>query len=346
MTKQKILVTGGTGFIGSHTVVALFEAGYDVTITDNLSNSFIEVLDGIEKISGCKPEFYNLDLTNKDAVNSFFDTNSNFDGVIHFAAYKAVGESVDLPLKYYGNNLGSMVNLLENMGQKKIKNLVFSSSCTVYGEPDSLPVTENSPVKKAESPYGTTKIMGETILEDAVKANIVNAISLRYFNPIGAHPSALIGEIPIGVPNNLIPVVTQTAIGKRKKITVYGDDYPTPDGSCIRDYIHVTDLAKAHVIALKRMISGTQKKDYEVFNIGTGTGYSVIEVLNTFEKVSGLKLNYEIGERRKGDVIKIFADTSFANQELGWKAEENLETMVGSAWAWEQNIPKLFPGLS
>jgi UDP-glucose 4-epimerase len=338
---QKILITGGTGFIGSHTVAALCEAGYEVTIIDNLSNSFMEVLDGIEKITATRPDFHNIDLKDQEALSAFFKEHPFFNGVIHFAAYKAVGESVEQPLKYYQNNLGSLTNLIDCMNRSGVNNLVFSSSCTVYGQPDELPVTEKSPIKKAESPYGNTKVISEQIIEDVVKTGGLNAISLRYFNPIGAHPSALIGELPIGVPNNLIPVVTQTAIGIRDKITVYGEDYPTPDGSCIRDYIHVTDLARAHVVALKRLIGGNQKSNYEVFNLGTGTGYSVLEVLNTFEKVSGLKLNFEIGPRRNGDIMKIFADTTYANMELSWKAEEGLESMIRSAWAWQQKLGEM-----
>jgi len=339
---NKVLVTGGAGYIGSHTVVALIESGYAPVILDDLSNSRIEVMNGIEKITGKRPEFHKINLTDRTAVDVFFNTHHDFDGIIHFAAFKAVGESVEQPLKYYSNNLGSLLNILENMEIHRIKNLVFSSSCTVYGEPDQLPVTEKSPIKKAESPYGNTKIISEQIIEDQTTIKKINAISLRYFNPIGAHTSALIGELPLGPPNNLIPVVTQTAIGKREKVVVFGDDYPTPDGSCIRDYIHVTDLATAHVIALERMLNHKQISNFESFNIGTGTGYSVLEVLNTFEKISGVKLNYEIGKRRPGDVIQIFADTSYANNVLGWKAKENLETMIRSAWAWEQNIPKLF----
>ena len=342
---QRILVTGGTGYIGSHTVVALIEAGFETIIIDDLSNSMIGVLDSIEKITRVRPSFHKINLTDREAVHNFFNKSLPFDGIIHFAALKAVGESVENPLKYYSNNIGSLLNLLENMESKGLENLVFSSSCTVYGQPDKLPVSEKTPFKKPESPYGNTKIISEQIIEDVTQIGKINSISLRYFNPIGAHPSALIGELPIGAPNNLVPVVTQTAMGKRKKVTVFGDDYPTPDGSCIRDYIHVTDLARAHVIALQRMLRGKQKSNYEVFNIGTGTGYSVLEVLKTFEKVSGLKLNYEIGPRRKGDVMQIYADTTFANEELGWIAKEDLKSMVGSAWAWEQNIPKLFPDL-
>jgi UDP-glucose 4-epimerase len=285
-------------------------------------------------------------MTNASAIQDFFDKNPYFDGIIHFAALKAVGESVKQPLKYYSNNIGSLLNLLQNMERKGISNLVFSSSCTVYGEPDQLPVNERAPFKKAESPYGNTKIISEEIIEDVVKASDLKAVSLRYFNPIGAHPSALIGELPLGIPNNLVPVITQAAIGKRDKITVFGDNYPTPDGSCIRDFIHVCDLAWAHVIALQRMLNHKEKTNYEAFNIGTGIGYSVLETLKLFEKVSGKKLNYEIGPRREGDIIKIYADTSYANQELGWKAVENLESMLRSSWEWEKNIPVLFPGLS
>ncbi len=338
---KKILVTGGAGYIGSHTVVALIEAGFEPVIVDDLSNSRIEVLKGIEKITGKKPDFFQINLNDKTATGHFFSEHHRFDGANHFAAYKSVGESVEEPLKYYSNNLGSLMNLLENMEKYKLGNLVFSSSCTVYGQPDQLPVTEKSPFKKAESPYGNTKIISEQIIEDLAATHKMNSISLRYFNPIGAHPSALIGELPLGQPNNLIPVVTQTAIGLREKVQVFGDDYPTPDGSCIRDYIHVTDLANAHVIALERMINGKQLSDFEAFNVGTGTGYSVLEVLKTFDRVSGVKLNYEIGKRRPGDIIEIYADTSYANEVLGWKAKEDLESMISSAWAWEQNIPEL-----
>ncbi len=339
---KRILVTGGTGFIGSHTAVALMQAGYEVVIVDNLANSFMEVVDGIEKIVGKRPEFHQFDISEKDAFAGFMANAGHFDGIIHFAAYKAVGESVEMPLKYYQNNLYSLINLLESMEAQGVKNLVFSSSCTVYGEPDSLPVTEHSPVKKPESPYGNTKRISEEIIEDVTKTGKVRAISLRYFNPIGAHPSGLIGEIPIGVPNNLMPVVTQTAIGKRGKVTVYGNDYPTPDGTCIRDYIHVVDLAKAHVTAVERMISDKGEKAHEIFNVGTGRGYTVLEVIKAFEKISGMPLNYEIGERRPGDVSAIYADTSFANATLGWQAVESLENMVETAWKWEQNIPKIY----
>jgi UDP-glucose 4-epimerase len=340
---QKVLVTGGTGYIGSHTVVALQEAGYEVIIADNLENSFPQVLDGITKTSGIKPGFIRLDLRDRETVRSFFQKEKDFSGIIHFAAYKAVGESVENPLAYYQNNLGGLMNLLEEMLENGIRNLVFSSSCTVYGEPETLPVTENSPVKAPESPYGNTKKISEEIIRDCVEAwPGLKAICLRYFNPIGAHASGYIGELPIGPPNNLIPIVTQTAIGKREKVTVFGTDYPTPDGSCIRDYIHVMDLAKAHVKALERLISGSNKANCEYFNLGTGKGYSVLEVLNTFEKVSGLKLNYVLGERRNGDVVQIYADTAYANEELGWQANETLEEMVRSAWQWEQNIPKVY----
>jgi UDP-glucose 4-epimerase len=335
---KKILVTGGTGFIGSHTVVELLESGFDVTVIDNLSNSSISVLEGINKIAQRPPLFQKVDMTDAKALNSFFHEHHDFDGIIHFAAFKAVGESVSYPLKYYSNNLVSMVNLLENLVAHNMRNLVFSSSCTVYGKPDTLPVTEKSPVKKALSPYGNTKIISEQIIEDLIKTIDFNAISLRYFNPIGAHPSALIGELPIGIPNNLIPYITQTAIGKRNKVVVYGNDYETPDGTCIRDYIHVTDLARAHVIAVKRLLDHKQLSGYEIFNIGTGKGYSVLEIINTFEKVSGIKLNVEMGPRRQGDIAEIYADTTIANRELGWNAKESLESMISSAWKWEQEI--------
>ena len=336
--KGKILVTGGTGYIGSHTVVELMQAGYNVIVVDNLSNSKIEVLDGIKKITGAAPEFFQIDLSDEEATSSFFKSNKDIEAVIHFAAFKAVGESVQKPLEYYRNNLGSLINLLGSMNSIGLQNLVFSSSCTVYGQPDELPVTEKAPVKKPESPYGNTKRICEEIIEDTVKTGSVKAISLRYFNPIGAHASANIGELPIGTPNNLIPFVTQTAIGKRELLTVYGNDYPTKDGTCIRDYIHVVDLAKAHVIAVERLLKEKNKHPYEVFNLGTGNGFSVLEVINTFEKTTGVPLNYHIGARRPGDVTAVYADTSFANRELGWKAQETLESMVLSAWEWEKRL--------
>ena len=337
--KQKILVTGGTGYIGSHTAVELIEAGYDVVIIDNLYNSRIEVLDGIEKITGVKPDFENFDLKDKDKVKKFFNTYSDINAIIHFAAYKAVGESVAEPLKYYENNLVLIMNLLEQMRQGSVKHIVFSSSCTVYGQPDELPVTENAPFKKAASPYGNTKQICEDILIDTIKASQgLNCISLRYFNPIGAHPSAHIGELPQGVPDNLVPFITQTAIGLREELRVFGNDYNTRDGSCIRDYINVVDLAKAHVIAVERLLADKNKKSFEVFNLGTGNGVTVLEMVKTFEKATNVKLNYSIVDRRSGDVEQVWADTTYANNELGWKAVEILEDTLATAWKWEQNI--------
>ncbi|MCG8475791.1 MAG: UDP-glucose 4-epimerase GalE [Cytophagales bacterium] len=339
--KTKILVTGGTGYIGSHTVVELQEKGYDVVIIDNLSNSGIGVLDRIEKITGIRPEFECFDLTDAGKVENFFSRHSDIKALIHFAASKAVGESVDLPLLYYQNNLSSMLNLLQAIRKYNIPNFVFSSSCTVYGEPDKLPVTEASPVKPATSPYGNTKQIGEEILRDAAKAHSeLQLISLRYFNPIGAHDSALIGELPNGVPLNLVPFITQTAIGIREKLLVFGNDYSTPDGSCIRDYIHVVDLAKAHVIAIERLINKQNKHNMETFNLGTGKGVSVLEAIESFEKVSGQKLNYEIVSRRPGDVEQVYADTRFANDELGWKAQLSIDDAMLSAWRWEQSLKK------
>ncbi len=336
--KQKILVTGGTGYIGSHTVVELQQSGFEVVIVDDLSNSTLEVLDNIEKITGIRPHFEQFDLCDATKTYSLFQKYSNIQSIIHFAAYKAVGESVNFPLKYYRNNLVSLMNLIEAMQQFNVHNFVFSSSCTVYGQPDVLPVTEMAPIKKATSPYGNTKQISEEILEDVVNAdNRLKVIALRYFNPIGAHPSALIGEIPVGVPNNLVPFVTQTAIGIRQQIKVFGNDYNTPDGSCIRDYIHVVDLAKAHVIAIKRLLNGENKKQFEFFNLGTGRGVSVLEIVNTFETVTNQKLNYQIVDRREGDVEKVWADTRFANAELGWKTELSLEEALKSAWEWEVN---------
>jgi len=336
--KGKILVTGGTGYIGSHTVVELMQAGYGVVVIDNLSNSKIEVLDGIKKITGAAPGFFQIDLSNEEAAFAFFQGNKDIQAVIHFAAFKAVGESVEKPLEYYRNNLSSLINLLVGMNSIGLQNLVFSSSCTVYGQPDELPVTEKAPIKIAESPYGNTKQICEEIIEDTVKTGSAKAISLRYFNPIGAHASANIGELPIGTPNNLVPYITQTAIGKREILTVYGNDYPTKDGTCIRDYIHVVDLAKAHVVAVERLLTGKNKHPYEVFNLGTGNGFTVLEVINTFEKATGVPLNYRIGARRAGDVTAVYADTSFANHELGWKAQETLESMVQSAWEWQKKL--------
>lgn len=335
---KKILVTGGTGYIGSHTVVELQQQGYEVVIIDNLSNSRIEVLDNIEKISGILPEFEQFDLADRALTMDFFSRHSQLDGVIHFAAFKAVGESVADPLKYYRNNLCSLINVLEGMKAHDIQNLVFSSSCTVYGQPEILPVTEQAPMQKAWSPYGNTKQMCEEILGFMVAASSIHAIALRYFNPIGAHETALIGELPIGTPNNLMPFVTQTAIGMRECLSVFGGDYDSNDGTAVRDYIHVVDIAKAHVIAVERMIGNKGKSNLEVFNLGTGNGFTVLEVIHSFEKVTGLKLNYKIVERRAGDVEKVWADTQFANAELGWKAEKSLDDMTLSAWKWEKRL--------
>lgn len=338
---MKVLIAGGTGYIGSHTAVELMEKGFDVVIVDNLSNSFPEVVDSIAGITGKRPDFIELDLADPDAANQFFEQYKGIDAAIHFAAYKAVGESVEKPLMYYRNNLYSLINLMENMQKHGNGNLVFSSSCTVYGQPEKLPVSEQSPIIPAWSPYGNTKQISEEIIHDLCKVADFKAIALRYFNPIGAHPSALIGEYPIGVPNNLMPFITQTAIGKREVLSVFGNDYPTPDGTAIRDYIHVVDLAKAHVVAVERMIENKGKSNFEIFNLGTGNGYSVLEVIKSFEKVSGQKLNYKIVGRRAGDIEKIWADPSFANRELGWKAELGLDEMTLSAWKWEQALQKL-----
>ncbi len=335
---SKILVSGGTGYIGSHTVVELQEQGHEVIIVDNLSNSQLDVLENIIAISGIKPAFEKFDLYDREKTLDFFKRNSDIDAVIHFAAYKAVGESVEKPLMYYHNNIFSLVNILDGMTENKIDTLVFSSSCTVYGQPDELPVSENAPIKKAMSPYGNTKQISEDIITDTVHASAVKAIMLRYFNPIGAHESAKIGELPLGVPNNLVPFITQTAIGIRPQLRVFGDDYPTPDGTPIRDYIHVVDLAKAHVIAVDRMLKNKNKQALEVFNLGTGNGYSVLEVIQSFEKVSGEKLNYEIVDRRPGDVTEVWADTRLANDELGWKAAKGIDEMNRSAWKWEKAL--------
>jgi UDP-glucose 4-epimerase len=338
---MKILVTGGTGFIGSHTVVELQQAGYEVEIIDNLSNSYAEVVGKIEQISGMRPGFSEFDICDISKLREFFASRQGIAGIIHFAAYKAVGESVEQPLKYYYNNLVSLINLLTCMQETGISNMVFSSSCTVYGQPDQLPVTESAPLKPAFSPYGNTKQIAEEILADAIIANKdLKAIALRYFNPIGAHPSALIGELPIGIPNNLVPFITQTAIGKRASLKVFGNDYPTPDGTAIRDYIHVVDLARAHVIAIERLIKNKVKTNFEMFNLGTGKGLSVMEVIKSFEKVSGVKLNYSICPRREGDVIEVWADTTFANRELGWKATRDIGEMMASAWKWELALKK------
>ncbi len=337
--KKKILVTGGTGYIGSHTTVELINEGFDVVIVDNLYNSEAEVVDRIQKITGVKPELEVFDLCEKDKVDAFFLKNKDIAAVIHFAAYKAVGESVNKPLEYYRNNLLSLVNLLDAMKQNGIPDFVFSSSCTVYGQPEKLPVTENAPLQPATSPYGNTKQVGETIIRDTtVSDKNIKAISLRYFNPIGAHPSALIGELPRGVPENLVPYITQTAYGLRDELRVFGDDYNTPDGSCVRDYLHVVDLAKAHVVAVKRLVEGKNKSNYEVFNLGTGTGVSVLEAIRSFERVSGIKLKYRIVGRRAGDIEKIWADPAYANKELGWKTLSSLDEAMKTAWDWEKMI--------
>lgn len=335
---MKVLVTGGAGFIGSHTVVELQQAGYDVVAIDNFENSSPQVIENIKQITGKPFDFIKVDIRDKQALDQVFASHSDLEAVIHFAAYKAVGESVEKPLAYYENNVGGTVNLVEAMQKHKVPNLVFSSSCTVYGDvsADALPITENSPVVKANSPYGNTKKICEELLFDVTKSSSTKVVALRYFNPIGAHDSALIGELPNGVPNNLVPFITQTAIGKREKLTVFGNDYPTRDGSCIRDFIHVVDLAKAHVKAIEYLKNNQQS--YSVFNIGTGKGNTVLEVISTFEKVSGKKLNYMIGPRREGDVVQIFASCDKAISELGWKAERSLENSLETAWKWELQL--------
>lgn len=336
---MKIVVTGGLGFIGSHTVVELQNSGFEVVIIDNLSNSSEDVLPRIVNITGKKPIFEKFDLRDKVAVVDFFKRHRDIQGMIHFAASKAVGESVEKPLLYYENNLTTLVYLLQELSNFKKAHFIFSSSCTVYGQADELPITENAPVKKAESPYGNTKQIGEEIIADTCKVTPqLQAISLRYFNPIGAHPSAEIGELPIGVPQNLVPFITQTGIGLREKLSVFGDDYPTPDGTCIRDYIHVVDLAKAHVVALQRLLDGKNTENYEVFNVGTGTGSSVLEVINSFERVSGEKLNYQIVGRRAGDITAAYANTDKANNVLGWKSKSTLDEAMASAWKWEKKV--------
>ena len=339
---SKILVTGGLGYIGSHTSVELIKQGFEVVIVDDLSNSSTDVLKGIKKITGVSPEFLQFDLRNKQKVNQLFESHPDISGLIHFAASKAVGESVNKPLEYYENNLGSLIYLLQAIEEKgKDFSFIFSSSCTVYGQADRLPITEEAPLKKAESPYGNTKQIGEDILFDNSRSNpLLKVIALRYFNPIGGHVSIEIGELPKGRPQNLVPFITQTAAGIHKKLNVFGDDYPTPDGTCVRDYIHVVDLAKAHVVDLKRMMSNQQSESFEVFNLGTGKGNSVLEVIKTFEKVSGVSLNYEIVARRQGDVIEAYADTTKANKVLGWRAESNLKEALDTAWKWEKKIRK------
>ncbi len=336
---ELIVVTGGTGYIGSHTAVELMEAGYEVLIIDNLVNSGIEVLDGIEKITGRKPLFEKLDLCDRQGVIDCFKNYPRISAVIHFAAYKTVPESVEKPLMYYENNLVSLINLLNTMKDHGVKNLVFSSSCTVYGQPDKLPVTEDSPIKKATSPYGNTKQISEEIILDSIAAGYpLEAISLRYFNPIGAHPSAHIGELPMGIPDNLVPYLTQTAIGLREELRVFGDDYNTPDGSAIRDYIDVVDLSRAHVVSIDRLLAGKNTQHMEIFNLGTGKGLSVFEIINAFVKATGVEFKYKVVARREGDVEQVYADTSLANRVLGWKAGTPLHDTLRSAWNWEQKL--------
>lgn len=339
--KKTILVTGGTGFIGSHTTVELQTAGYDVVIVDNLSNSKADVIDGIAKITGVRPAFEQVDCCDYAALEGVFQKYPGIEGIIHFAASKAVGESVEKPLMYYRNNLTSLINILELMPKYNVKGIIFSSSCTVYGQPDPewLPVSEAAPIKKAESPYGNTKQVNEEIIQDFVKSGAnISAIILRYFNPIGAHPTALIGEVPNGAPANLIPYLTQTAIGIREQLAVFGDDYNTPDGSCIRDFIYVVDLAKAHVAAMARIVEGKNAEPVEVFNVGTGNGVSVFELINTFEKCTGVKLNYKVAPRRAGDIEKVWGNVDKANQVLGWKAVHTLEDSLTTAWKWQRKL--------
>lgn len=335
---MKVLVTGGLGFIGSHTVVELQNEGFEVVIIDNLSNSSEEVMGGIEAISKKKPVFEKMDLREKKAVEAFFKKHNDIKGVIHFAASKAVGESVENPLLYYENNLSTLIYLLQELQKKDEASFIFSSSCTVYGQAEKMPITEDAPIQVAMSPYGNTKQIGEEIITDVAKVSNIRAILLRYFNPVGSHPSAEIGELPIGVPQNLVPFITQTGMGLREKLAVYGDDYPTSDGTAVRDYIHVVDLAKAHVVALKRLLDHKNLDKVETFNLGTGTGSSVLEVIHAFEKVSDKKLNYQIVGRREGDITSAYANTDKANEVLGWKAQSTLEESLASAWKWEQKI--------
>ncbi|MBE6202924.1 MAG: UDP-glucose 4-epimerase GalE [Rikenellaceae bacterium] len=338
MSNRKVLVTGGAGYIGSHTAVELINAGYEVIIVDNLSNSDRSSLAGIAAITGVTPTFVEADCCDREAMERLF-AEHDFQSVIHFAAFKAVGESVAEPLKYYQNNIGSLVNILDLMRRYERRNIVFSSSATVYGDADVLPVTERTPRKPATSPYGNTKQMAEDILRDSVAAvEHLNGIALRYFNPIGAHPSALIGELPRGVPNNLVPYITQTAAGVRECLSIFGDDYPTPDGSCLRDYIDIVDLARAHVVAIDRMVEGRNKEAFEIFNVGTGRPVSVFELVHGFEEANNLKLNYKVAPRRAGDVTAVWADTTLANEELGWRAERELTDTLRSAWAWECHV--------
>jgi len=337
---QTILVTGGCGYIGAHTLVDLIENGFNVISADNLSRASESSLQGVEKITGKKVKNYHVDLTHKNETETIFKENPSIIGIIHFAAYKAVGESVDKPLDYYDNNIGSLVNLLQLAIQYKVKHFIFSSSCTVYGNPDVIPVTENTPLQMAASPYGATKQMGETIVKDAAIAYPLSTILLRYFNPVGAHPSTAIGELPIGRPQNLVPAITQTAIGKLPTMLVHGNDYDTRDGSCIRDYIHVCDIAHAHTLALQFSIKNNKEKSCEVFNLGTGNGITVLEAIHAFEKVSGVKLNYEIGPRRVGDIVAIYANNDKAVNDLGWHCKYGLDEMMLTAWQWEQSLVK------
>ena len=339
--KRKILVTGGTGYIGSHTTVELINKGFEVVIIDNLYNSEAEVIDRIRQITGIRPGLEVFDICDSERLNNFFKKHKDIAGIIHFAAYKAVGESVNKPLEYYRNNLLTLINLLDGMRTFGVPGLVFSSSCTVYGQPEKLPVSESAPLQPATSPYGNTKQICEEIIRDTSASDSnIKAISLRYFNPIGAHPSALIGELPRGVPENLVPFITQTAYGLREELKIFGDDYDTPDGSCIRDYLHVVDLAKAHVTAVNRLIENKNKSNYEIFNLGTGTGVSVLEAISSFERVTGIKLKYRITDRRPGDIEKIWADPSLANKELGWKTVSTLDEAMKTAWEWEKQIRK------
>lgn len=339
MDKTRILVTGGVGYIGSHTTVELINAGYEVIIIDNLSNSNVNVLDGIEKITGVRPEFVEADCTDIKALRKLFETYPGIKGIINFAASKAVGESMEKPILYYRNNLGTLLNLIDLMPEFGVKGIVFSSSCTVYGEPDENPVTEKAPIKKATSPYGNTKQISEEIITDVINSGApIKSVLLRYFNPVGAHPSAEIGELPNGVPQNLIPYLTQTAIGIRKELSVFGNDYPTPDGSCIRDFINVVDLAKAHVIAVERMLKDKSESPLEVFNLGTGIGLSVLELIDVFEKATGVKVPHKIVGRRSGDIEKVWADPTYANNVLGWKAETPIEDTMRSAWNWQLKL--------
>lgn len=335
---KQVLVTGGLGYIGSHTVVALQQKGYEVVVVDNLSNSQLTVLDGITSITGVTPHFENIDLREKVSVQQLFQKYPSLDAVIHFAAFKAVGESVEKPLDYYENNIHTLVYLLQELAKKPKAHFIFSSSCTVYGQAKQMPITENALVQQAMSPYGNTKQIGEEIVHDTSKVSNVQSILLRYFNPIGAHNSAAIGELPIGVPQNLVPFITQTAIGLRKELSVFGNDYPTPDGTCIRDYIHVVDLANAHVVALERLLQGANQASVETYNVGTGKGTSVLEIIETFENVTNQKLPYKIVDRRPGDVTEAFANTDKVNQELGWKASHTLEEALQSAWDWEKKV--------